>query len=94
MACKPLTLDTATRWLRVRRTDRGGDGRRAILTGRIDYSYGRPRAELIPEENSKGSLESWPIKWLEILPKGQQLRSLGGSFDPPKGYPFITKTKH
>ena len=35
--------------------------------------------------------ELWPIDQIELLPKPEQLKALGGKFNPPKGFPLNTK---
>jgi|TARA_B100001250_G_scaffold69684_1_gene55983 hypothetical protein len=41
------------------------------------------------EESTRKEL--WPLDQIELLPNKQQLTALGGSFNPPKGFPFNTK---
>jgi len=87
---RPLTADQVRLGLRVRATGHYAQGRIGILTGVIDRSYPRPRVEVIPEGLAVSRLDTWALAEAVLLPEPQQLRALGGSFDPPKGYPLIT----
>ena len=89
---KPLTADQVRLGLRVLATGHYAKGRTGILTGVIDRSCRRPRVEVIPEGLAVSRLDSWALAEATPLPESQQLRALGGSFDPPKGYPLITTT--
>lgn len=83
--------EAVRRWLRVHYHDPGGLQRFGLLTGSIDRSGINPTVEVIPESFTFHGLEFWPLHCLEALPSRQQLRCQGGQFDPPKGYPFLSR---
>jgi hypothetical protein len=87
-----LTEALVQKGLRVQSTGHHAPGRTGMLTGVIDHGYRRPRVEVIPEGLSLGRLDTWAIDDTLILPLSQQFRSLGGSFEAPRGYPLIIKT--
>ena len=87
---QPLAAEQVRLGLRVRATGHYARGRIGILTGVIDRSYPRPRVEVIPEGLALSRLDTWALAEAVLLPEQQQLRALGGSFNPPKGYPLIT----
>lgn len=90
---RELTASLVQRGLRVQSTHKHSRDRIGMLTGTIDHGYPRPRVEVIPEGLSLARLETWAIHETVILPIEQQVKALGGSFDPPKGYPLITQSK-
>lgn len=73
--------------IRVRRTPPKGQQRIGLVVH--DLPAGRDTVDVIPEGSSNGRSEAWPLSQLTLLPKPQQLRRHGGSFAPPKGYPFL-----
>jgi len=73
--------------VRVRRTPPQGQQRIGLVTH--DLPVGRDMVDVIPEGCSTGRAEAWPLSQLTLLPKSQQLVRHGGSFAPPKGYPFL-----
>lgn len=88
MACTPLHLEAIKPGLRVQITTEKGHVRIGMLTGTRGDTHAS-FAEVIPEGCSGGTPERWPIAKTEVLSLFDQLRSMGGSFDPPKGYPYV-----
>lgn len=79
---------------RVECFDKRGTRRAAMLTGHQETrAHGLVYLELIHEGCATGLPEFWLAEDIKPLPKRQQMVSLGGTFQPPKGYPFITKAK-
>jgi hypothetical protein len=81
---------------RVRRTPPSGPARTGLVievpVDRVVRNSKRPPwVEVMPEGSSSGRTEQWPLAELTLLPLAEQLPSLGGLFQPPKGYPLITR---
>lgn len=70
-------------------TDSRGTRRLAMLTGKLDTAPPKLHVEVMPEGNSTGRLEIWPINAVERLPMQQQLVMHGGRFKPPVGWPMV-----
>jgi hypothetical protein len=86
-----LTAQRVHQGLRVELRGRNSRPRLGLLTGLIDKTYPRPRVEVIPEGLSLGRIETWALADCILLPRKRQLVPLGGSYQPPKGYPLINK---
>jgi hypothetical protein len=87
---------TIRRGARVHRTPPSGPVRTGlVIEVSVDRvvrnSRGLPWAEVMPEGSSSGRTEQWPLAELTLLPLEEQLPSLGGLFQPPKGYPLVTR---
>ncbi|MGA1730835.1 MAG: hypothetical protein ACO4B5_11465 [Steroidobacteraceae bacterium] len=79
---------------RVECVDGRGNRRIAMITGRrVDDRHRGAYIELIPEGSTSGVPEIWPIEDVTPLPKRQQLPALGGQFNAPKGYPYVTQER-
>lgn len=76
--------------LRVQRTVPGTPPRRGLVVSSAAGGF----VDVIPEGSSTGRSEAWPIKQVTPLPIDQQLPVHGGSFQPPKGYPFTLVLRH
>jgi hypothetical protein len=81
---------------RVRRSPPSGPARTGLVVevpaDRVIKSSKRPPwVEVMPEGSSTGRTEQWPSSELTLLPLAEQLLSLGGQFQPPKGYPLVTR---
>jgi len=76
---------------RVRRANRVGLVVELPTDRAVANSRQKPWAEVIPEGSSTGRAEQWPIAETALLPRSEQLPLLGGAFQPPKGYPFVTR---
>lgn len=57
-----------------------------VASDRLNYSQ---QYEVFPEGCSTARPEFWPLRHSYALPQERQLPSLGGAFEPPKGYPFF-----
>lgn len=57
----------------------------------VSNSKRPPWAEVMPEGSSTSRTELWPIAEISLLPQVEQLPLLGGSFQPPKGYPLTMR---
>ena len=79
--------------LRVAMADACGVRRLAMLTGKLDTAPPKLHVEVMPEGNSTGRLEFWPISLVERLPMQQQLVMHGGRFKPPVGWPMVSSPR-
>lgn len=64
------------------------DGRKALVLDGPE-THGRHRMYRVAIEGSTRA-ELWPEAQIRKLRTQHQFRALGGTFDPPKGYPHFT----
>lgn len=63
------------------------DGRPGFVVGRPEYEGCRIKLVPVAVEGST-RYELWPLHRLKVRPLKEQHRALGGTYDPPKGYPL------
>lgn len=75
-----------TRGIRVRRSVPGSPS----VIGFVASAPVNGFVDVFPEGSSTSRSEPWCLKQVEPLPLPEQLPLHGGSFQPPKGYPFTS----
>lgn len=91
MSRESLSPDSVRKNLRVEYRPSRGSARIGLLTGQRTSHGSTFLVEVFPEGSSKVRTEDWEIQRVFPLPPQQQLVALGGTFQPPVGYPFLTK---
>lgn len=90
MKPEPLKIDSLRKNLRVEYRPTSGLPRRGLLTGRRISHGSTFLVEVFPEGSSTVRTDTWEISRVYLLPQVEQPVAVGGSFNPPKGYPFIS----